>query len=155
MTRRVAPDVQALVQGVISRRGPGGVLLEVWARHEIEFITCEEVIQEFETVMRYPRIRRKYAHITEEIIARLATGLRQRGLVHVPDDIPRVVPHDPDDDIVLACAVAGNAHYVVTRDRHLLSLGTHQGIPIVSTEAFARILRGQVSEPLELVYGRI
>jgi putative PIN family toxin of toxin-antitoxin system len=154
MTRRVVPDVQALVQGMISRQGPAGMLLEAWTRQEIELITCEEIVLEFEDVVRRPHIERKFAHITEEAIATFAAGLRERALVLAPSSIPRVVPDDPDDDVVLACAVAGSADYVVTRDQHLLSLGAIQGIPIVSTEAFARILRGQVSEPLELVYGR-
>ena len=154
MMRRVVPDVQAFVQGMISRQGPAGTLLDTWAHHEIELITCEEIVEEFENVLRRPRIQRKFAHITEEVITTFAAGLRERGVVLAPDDIPRIVPNDPDDDVVLACAAAGNAEYVVTRDQHLLSLGTHQGIPIVSTEAFVRILRGQVSEPLELVYGR-
>jgi putative PIN family toxin of toxin-antitoxin system len=152
--RRVVPDVQALVQGMISRQGPAGTLLDAWTHHEIELITCAEIVEEFEHVLRRPRIRRKFAHITEEVITTFAAGLRERGVVLAPDDIPRIVPNDPDDDVVLACAAAANAEYVVTRDQHLLSLSTHQGIPIVSTEAFARILRGQVSEALELVYGR-
>jgi predicted nucleic acid-binding protein len=43
------------------------------------------------------------------------------------------VTHDPDDDEVLACALAAKANLIVSGDRqHLLPLGNHQGIDIVT-----------------------
>jgi putative PIN family toxin of toxin-antitoxin system len=33
-----------------------------------------------------------------------------------------VVPEDPDDDMIVECAVAGNATHIVTGDKHLLSM---------------------------------
>lgn len=150
--RRVTPDVQALVQATISSKGAAGALLASWERGDTILITCEEIVADYEEVLRRPHIFGKFAHISNETIAASATALREHSVFVVVGDIPRVVPDDPDDDAVLACAVAGNAEYIVSRDQHLLRLGVYQGIPIVSTEAFARILRGQVSEPWELVY---
>jgi predicted nucleic acid-binding protein len=44
-----------------------------------------------------------------------------------------VVPDDPDDDQVLARALAAQAEMVVSGDKHLLDLGGHyQNIPIVT-----------------------
>ncbi len=151
---RVTPDVQALVQAAISSKGPAGALIASWEREETTLITCEEIILEYENVLRRRHIIGRFAHISNETIAASAAALREDSLFVTLRDVPRVVTEDPDDDVVLACAVAGNAEYIVSRDRHLLRLDTYQGIPIISTEAFARILRGQVSEPLELVYGR-
>lgn len=152
--RRVTPDVQALVQAAISSQGPAATLVASWERGETVLITCEEIIEDYESVLRRRHIMGRFAHITEETIAARIAALRQHAVVVILTDIPRVVPGDPDDDVVLACAVAGGADYIVSRDQHLLRLGAHEGIPIVSTESFARILRGQVSEPLEFVYGR-
>jgi predicted nucleic acid-binding protein len=60
-----------------------------------------------------------------------------------PLNTPRVVPGDVDDDHVIAAAVAAGADLVVSGDRkHLLPLGSHQGIGIVDTaEAVRRIGR--------------
>lgn len=151
---RVTPDVQALVQAAISIKGAAGALIASWERDETTLITCEEIVSEYEDVLTRRHILGKFAHISNETIASSAAALREDSLFVTLSEVPHVVIEDPDDDIVLACAVAGNAEYIVSRDRHLLRLGTHQGIPIVSTETFARILRGQVSEPLEFVYGR-
>ena len=51
----------------------------------------------------------------------------------------QAVECDPKDDMTVACAVAANADYTVSRD--LLDLVEYQGIRIVSPEAFIEILR--------------
>ena len=59
----------------------------------------------------------------------------------MPASVPRVVANDADDDHVIAAAVAARAELIVTGDRkHLLPIGTHQGIAIVTArEVFDRI----------------
>lgn len=42
-----------------------------------------------------------------------------------------IVIADPDDDHVLACAVAAGADLIISGDSDLLDLKAHQGIPIV------------------------
>lgn len=53
-----------------------------------------------------------------------------------PDIVLAVVREDPDDDRVLECAVAGEADYMVSGDRHLLKLGSYGGIPILTVRQF-------------------
>ena len=38
----------------------------------------------------------------------------------------QVVEQDHDDDMVIECAVLGEANYIVTGDRHLLSMQSYQ-----------------------------
>jgi predicted nucleic acid-binding protein len=45
--------------------------------------------------------------------------------------------------MILACAVAASASYVVTRDLDLLSLGTYGETAIVTPEAFLGLLRAR------------
>jgi predicted nucleic acid-binding protein len=50
------------------------------------------------------------------------------------------VSADPDDDHVLACALAANADLVVSGDSHLLDLKSYQNISIVgAADALQRI----------------
>lgn len=52
---------------------------------------------------------------------------------------PRVesmIAQDPDDDKILACAVASQAQFIVSGDDHLLAVRQHGGIPIATPEQF-------------------
>lgn len=50
---------------------------------------------------------------------------------------------DPDDDQVLATALAARAHLIVSGDRkHLLILGQFEGIPIVTATRAAAMVEG-------------
>jgi len=40
-------------------------------------------------------------------------------VVSLPESVPRVVPHDRDDDFVVATAVAGAADVICTWNKHL------------------------------------
>ncbi len=58
-----------------------------------------------------------------------------------PLTVSRVVERDPDDDHVIACALAARADAIVSGDRHLLDLGQHQGFAIITaTAALARLV---------------
>jgi predicted nucleic acid-binding protein len=52
-------------------------------------------------------------------------------LIIAPASVPRTVPNDPEDDQVIAAALAGQADIIVSGDHHLLSLGSHHGIQIM------------------------
>jgi putative PIN family toxin of toxin-antitoxin system len=57
-----------------------------------------------------------------------------------PALIAPVIRSDPDDDHVLACAIAAQADLIVSGDTDLLNLKAYQGIPIVSApEALKRL----------------
>ena len=57
-----------------------------------------------------------------------------------PHLILDVVKDDSDDNRVLECAMAGNADYIVSGDRHLLQLKAHAGIPILTARQFLEAL---------------
>jgi uncharacterized protein len=52
-----------------------------------------------------------------------------------PDAIDPVC-RDPDDDRILECAIAGNADFIITGDRDLLTLGSFRGIPILTVRQY-------------------
>ena len=57
-------------------------------------------------------------------------------------DLP-VVHHssDPDDNLILATAIAGRADYVVSGDKaDMLALGTVKNIPIITARRAAEII---------------
>jgi predicted nucleic acid-binding protein len=58
-----------------------------------------------------------------------------------PSDRASGATADPDDEMILECAQAGEANYIVSGDRkHLVALRQFRGIPIVSPADFLRRL---------------
>ena len=53
-----------------------------------------------------------------------------------PDFRLAAVPGDEDDNRVLECAVAGKADFIVSGDKHLLRLGSYEGIAILTVRQF-------------------
>jgi predicted nucleic acid-binding protein len=71
--------------------------------------------------------------------------LRRRGRCVTPQ-VPVRQSRDPGDDKFLECALAGQAHYVVSADGDLLSLTAMQDIPIVDVPTFWDVLQGRRSQ---------
>ena len=60
-----------------------------------------------------------------------------------PPPLQQRVCRDPDDDAVLALALAARVDVIVSGDDDVLALANFQGIPIVKpTEALRRIVGG-------------
>lgn len=74
----------------------------------------------------------------EELLVDLAAEL-----VPAPEDPPEAVTDDPADDVILACAVQASVDALVSGDRrHLLPVGEHRGVRIVTPQALLAELRG-------------
>jgi len=59
-----------------------------------------------------------------------------------PERAPEALTGDPDDDLVLECAVAAGIEVLVSGDRkHLLPIGEHGGVHILTPQAFLAELR--------------
>jgi predicted nucleic acid-binding protein len=55
--------------------------------------------------------------------------------------IKAVIERDPEDNKILACAIAIQADYVITRDLDLLDIGLYRGIMIIKPEYFIHLIR--------------
>jgi len=56
-----------------------------------------------------------------------------------------VIQADPTDNKYLACALEGEAEYIVSGDRHLLDVGQYQGIKIMNAQAFLNMWQKQLN----------
>ena len=83
-------------------------------------------------------------HEKLQFSARYASLVRQRvlrrGEAIQPPPSRHVVPEDSNDSPVLQAAISAGADFLVTGDRHLLSLHSYESIQIVSMRDFAERL---------------
>ncbi len=141
---KVVFDTTVLVSAFL-RRVQGGVsfdLLQFVEEGLFELYTSDEILEEVaDTLITHEHIRRRYQY-PETAVVEFCKGLAR--LAVIVSDIPEVhVVRDPDDDMIVACALAAGAAYLVSRDKDLLSLGEYEGIAMITPEAFMHVLRKQ------------
>ncbi|MDO8933821.1 MAG: putative toxin-antitoxin system toxin component, PIN family [Rhodocyclaceae bacterium] len=129
---RVVLDTNTLISGVISPNGPPRRLLNAVEMQAFELCTSATLLAELLDVLSREKfaVRLAQAGLTPQSIV---GELRRLAYMTTPQNVPRVIEYDADDDHVLACALAGHADLIVSGDKHLHGLGgQYQGIPIVT-----------------------
>jgi putative PIN family toxin of toxin-antitoxin system len=115
---RVVLDTNILARAAGSRDGPASELFErLCASHTL--IVSSELLSELARVLSYDRVRRMHQLGESGIEAFIENIESGATMVSLPDPLPRVVPDDSDDDVVVATAVAGKGDVLCTRNRHL------------------------------------
>jgi len=101
---------------------------------QVESVTCREILNEFseKLIVKFKFSQEKAQAAVEEV-------RNFSRLVEISTELS-VVSADPDDDMVVECAVVGGATHIVTGDKHLLSLAKYQKIAIVKATEFVSLL---------------
>ena len=114
-----------LTEGLCAR------LLRRARRQQFELITCPSILEE---------CRDNLKRLTSPRPEALQATLRQLQEISISvTPAPALVPktcRDPADNVILGCAIAAQADYLVTGDRDLLDLHPYQGLPILSPRDF-------------------
>jgi len=139
---RAVLDVNVLISALISPRGVPAQVLDAWRAERFVVVTSEAILAEFQRVLARPQLRNRYG-LTPSRVERLVRGLRQFALMTPGEQQVRGVARDPDDDMLLACAVEGGADYLVTGDKGLLELHEHEGVQMVAPADFIRMLQSR------------
>ena len=98
---------------------------------EVEMVTAEAAIDEFERVLGYDRLP-----FTETEHDRYPALIRDEATLVDPGQSVEVIEDDPDDDLFLEIALEADAEYIVSGDPHLTALGAFRGVDIVRPAAF-------------------
>jgi len=142
---RAVIDTQIFLRAVINQRSlPAKIVYDY--EDDYIFIVSEATLAEIEDVISRPKVRKKFEfpeNQISELLIRLARG--ERTIVH---DIP-AISRDSKDDMILACALSGNAHYIVSEDQDLLVLNTYKEIKIIDALDFLRVLESRTQSQTE------
>lgn len=134
-------DSTVLVSAFLAPRGAAAALLAHARAGRLELSVSEAILQETTRVLlTAPHIRRRY-HYPDAAVHDFCEGLAALHLLHTEFPVLAGVCRDPNDDMILACAVAAGARYLVTRDQDLLVLRRYAGIDILPPETMLGLLR--------------
>jgi putative PIN family toxin of toxin-antitoxin system len=120
--RRVVLDTNVLVAAAYNPRSASRRIVEACLNGELTPVLSGAIRREYEFILARAARGRPYL----ERVYQLLDGEE----VVEPAQTPRVVPDDPEDDKLVAAALAAGA-VLVTNDGHLLALAGHEGLEVV------------------------
>ncbi len=126
---RIVLDTNILIAALITKGTPPDELYQVWLEGTFELVTSTDQMVELAAVLARPRLQR---YIDADEAAALVENIDTRAIVLGAPPAVSLSP-DPDDNLILAAAIAGKADLIVSGDKkHMLALGTAESIPIVT-----------------------
>jgi putative PIN family toxin of toxin-antitoxin system len=127
---KLVVDSNVLISGLLWH-GPPHRLIEQAREGKASFFSSPALLAELADVLTRDQFSKALASsrsATDKILSEVQSIVVLVRSVALPSPVCR----DPDDDEVLATALAAQADLIVSGDRDLLALGAFQGIPIVS-----------------------
>ena len=109
-----------VVLPMLGLRHPYSAILDAWVAGRFAWAITTEIVLEYEEIVQ-PRIGalrwRQFMALLE------AVEVRRRNLRRIaPQFRFHAIPADPDDDKFADCAIAADADWIITQDRHFDAL---------------------------------
>ena len=120
---RAVVDTNVFVGSAWNATSASRRIVEACRSGELTLVISSAIRREYDRII--PRAVRRQGEL-----GRIEDALSRAQIVE-PEEQPRVVPGDPDDDKIVAAAVAGRADVLITNDDHLLALGEYHGVRIL------------------------
>ncbi len=143
---RILLDTNVLARAAMPGSGLGRALLMRCTGDPHVLVMSEFMFSELSRVLRYPRVQKAHG-LTDQGIEDYLFGLKSAGVMAViPDEPPAVVTADPEDDPIVATAIAGQVRVICSLDRHfhqpeVVMYCRAHGIDVVTDVELMRRLR--------------
>ena len=126
-------DTNIFISGIFWRGSSNKVILN-WREGRFTLITSLEAISEIIKVLKDFKIK-----LSDEMIKEWVDLIIRNSIIVEPKEKILAIKDDPNDDIFIETAVAGNVDYIVSQDNDLLKLKEFRGIKIITPEEFNKI----------------
>ena len=134
---RVTLDTNVIISGLYGAGNPLSLLAAAEAG-SIRLKISPAILAEVADVLQ----REKFGWTAAE--ARAATEwLSEIADVVEPKQTVDIIKNDPDDNRILECALASRSDFIVSGDKHLLTVRAFQGMPIVKVAEFMQIMQSR------------
>ncbi len=136
---RIVLDTNVVVSALLWRGTPHRLRDTIRQHPSTQLFTSAALLDELARVLARPFAAKRLALIGTSARTLITDYALAADLV-TPLAVPPVIAADPDDDRVIAAAVAATADLIVSGDSHLLDLGTHRTIRIVTPADALRVI---------------
>jgi putative PIN family toxin of toxin-antitoxin system len=128
--KKVVLYTNVLISGILFGGNPRQIL-ELVIQGKIDAYISPAIFTEFREVL----IRPKFG-LTQEKCFSIAKEVEDVFCFVFPRITVDAVKDDPEDNIILECALAAGVKYIITGDPHLLKLASFEKIIIISPATF-------------------
>jgi putative PIN family toxin of toxin-antitoxin system len=117
-------DCMLFLQAVTNEAGPAFACFRFVEEGKLTLCLSPEILAEVKDVLARPKLRRKFASLTEERVDEFLRTAAAKAVVL--DNVPQAFAYarDPDDEPYINLAIAAGARYLVSRENDLLDLMT-------------------------------
>lgn len=135
---RAVLDTNLLVSYLLTNGETLSRIITHWEEGRFVYLQSPQILTELVDVLNRPRLRQYLTANPQILIDLIVTDAEfVKGELVLPG-----VCRDPKDDEFIACAIEGNANYIVTGDRDLLDLVCYQTVQMVRAWDFLALLEG-------------
>lgn len=131
---RIVIDTNVLVSAAVTGRNPEAVILFIVESLDCEWVVSAEILREYKDVLSRSRLR-----LTESQKERWFNIL-DRATILIEVNVEVDFPRDRKDAKFLACAVAGEADFLITGDRDFTEAENLINTTIISVSLFKRLV---------------
>ena len=123
-------DTNVLIAAFLTEGVCSGLLIRA-RKQAFNLVLCDDIIREFEGILI------KKFKLTSTDISEISAIVSEAAseILHKLGPIPNIC-RDPNDDMIIACAIDAAADYIVTGDEDLLTLKRYKDIVIINPRNF-------------------
>jgi putative PIN family toxin of toxin-antitoxin system len=142
MNYRIVVDTNVIVSAIINPKGKPAAVLDAVVGGELLLVVSDAILEEVQHVFSYTKVEKllnKHG-VTQREINTLLETLSDISFF-VPGKLElNIVESDPEDNKFIACAVEGNADFLVSGDHHLIELNKYENIQILTPTDFVNLV---------------
>lgn len=123
-------DTNVLIAAFLTEGLCSGLMIRA-RKQAFSLVLCDDIISEFESILR------KKFKITSADVFEISAIVSEAAseIIHGLSPVPNIC-RDPNDNMIIACAVDAHADYIVTGDEDLLILRKYKNIVIINPRNF-------------------
>lgn len=131
-------DTNIIISGIIWPSSYPAAVLKLFRQNKIVVVLSKELFTEIQDNLTAIGIKYNF---NQRLIIEWLELLKKYAFWTADLPIDITVCRDPDDNMVLATAIAGKTDYIITGDKDLLALKKYKQIRILSAKNFVKALK--------------
>ena len=132
---RVVVDTNVFISSLLNTEGNPRKVIDLWRFEKITLCLSKEILAEYFAVLG--RFGLSEEPEGEELVQLFQKRYNQVFLTSVPTIL--AISEDPADNKFIECAVAADAKYIISGDRHPLNLKVCKGFRILPPTDFLKV----------------